>query len=188
MDHRLFRDMTIRLRPATIDDAPLLASWDHEPHVIRATTDDENAYVAFGDHDWRQDLAAQSEVQKLYIAERGGLPIGVLQIIDPKREPTHYWGDCEDNLRAIDIWIGPASELGRGSGTEMMRQAIELCFASPEVEAIIIDPLTSNTRAHAFYRRLGFLPEGRRLLGEDDCLVHRLTRANWQKIRPEPGS
>ena len=104
-----------------------------------------------------------------------------MQIIDPYLEPTHYWGDVSPNLRAIDIWIGAPADRGNGNGAEMMRQAIDLCFADPTVTAIIIDPLASNTRAHKFYRRLGFTAVGRRLFnGEDDCLVHELTRTAWR--------
>ena len=44
---------------------------------------------------------------------------------------------------------------------------------------MVIDPLTSNTAAHRFYRRLGFVPVGRRTFGTDDCLVHRLDRTAW---------
>jgi aminoglycoside 6'-N-acetyltransferase len=44
----------------------------------------------------------------------------------------------------------------------------------------VIDPLASNTRAHEFYRRLGFRAVGRRLFGDDDCLVHELTRRDWE--------
>jgi aminoglycoside 6'-N-acetyltransferase len=48
------------------------------------------------------------------------------------------------------------------------------------VVAVIIDPLNSNTRAHTFYQRLGFVPVGRQVFNdEDDCLVHKLTRADW---------
>jgi aminoglycoside 6'-N-acetyltransferase len=104
-----------------------------------------------------------------------------MQIIDPHLEPTHYWGDVAPNLRAVDIWIGETSDLGKGHGEEMMRQALALCFADPAVTAVIIDPLASNTRAHKFYQRIGFKPLDRRLFNdEDDCLVHELTRADWQ--------
>jgi aminoglycoside 6'-N-acetyltransferase len=54
--------------------------------------------------------------------------------------------------------------------------AIGRCFAEPAVEAILIDPLASNTRAIRFYQRFGFKPVGERLFGEDRCLVHRLER------------
>jgi aminoglycoside 6'-N-acetyltransferase len=175
----------IRLRPATLADAPVLKAWDEDPAVIAATTDDPNATAAFDGIVWEDELAAQSDVSRHYIAERDGRPIGGMQIIDPHLEPTHYWGDCAPNLRAIDIWIGAPGDRGKGHGEEMMRQAIELCFADPKVTAILIDPLASNTRAHAFYQRMGFTPVGRRLFNdEDDCLVQELTRETWRRRHP----
>ncbi len=170
----------IVLRPATLADAMTLKAWDKEPHVISATTDDEHAETAFEGIVWEEELAAQSDVSRYYIAERNGRPIGAMQIIDPHLEPTHYWGDVAPNQRALDIWIGATADLGKGYGEEMMRQALELCFADPAVTAVLIDPLASNTRAHKFYQRLGFVPVGRRLFNdEDDCLVHELTRETW---------
>lgn len=83
------------------------------------------------------------------------------------------------NLRAIDIWIGEAGNLGKGYGTEMMRLALARCFAVPEVEAVLIDPLASNVRAHRFYERMGFRFVERRRFGMDDCFVYRLERDLW---------
>ena len=173
----------ITLRHAALDDVPTLIRWDHEPHVIGATTDDPDAPNAFEGIEWAEEIAAGSAVSRYWVAELDGRPIGAMQIIDPAREPTHYWGEIEDGLRAIDIWIGEAGELGQGHGTEMMRQALALCFADPAVTAVIIDPLASNDRAHRFYQRLGFRPVERRLFNdEDDCLVHRLSRADWRAL------
>jgi aminoglycoside 6'-N-acetyltransferase len=170
----------IRLRPAAASDIPLLERWDAQPHVISATTDDPAAVAAF-DADWVAEIAAASHVSRHYIAELDGRPIGAMQIIDPELEPTHYWGEIEPNLRALDIWIGDAADLGHGYGETMMRLAIEMCFADENVTAILIDPLASNTRAHKFYQRIGFRPIARRLFhDEDDCLVHRLTRGDWR--------
>ena len=174
-----------RLRRATPDDAPLLAAWDREPHVVACSTDDPAADIAFDGIEWREELAAQSEIDFYLIAELSGRPIGVVQVADPHLEPTHYWGDIEPNLRAIDIWIGPPDALGRGYGTQMMTQVLDACFADPSVTAIVIDPLASNIRAHRFYQRLGFQPVGPRRFGDDDCLIHRLDRATWQ-VRPTP--
>jgi len=172
---------TLRLRPATRADADLLRRWDEAPHVIRAVTDDPEASTAFTDADWDEELAEPSPVSFYLIAEVDGRPIGAMQAIDPHLEPTHYWGDIEPGLRALDIWIGPADALGQGFGTEMMRQALDLCFADPVVHAVVIDPLNSNADAHRFYQRLGFVPVARRLFNdEDDCLVHRIERLVWE--------
>lgn len=171
--------MAVSLRPARLADAALLEAWDLEPHVIACTTDDPNATVAFDGMDWAEELRRPTPHFQHLIAEAEGRPIGAMLIIDPHLEPTHYWGDIEAGLRAIDIWIGPPEALNRGFGSEMMRQALARCFADPAVTAIVIDPLNSNVAAHRFYRRLGFEAVGRRMFGDDDCLVHRLSRERW---------
>jgi aminoglycoside 6'-N-acetyltransferase len=161
------------LRPATRADIPLLDYWDSKPHVIEASGGDLEI-------DWKYELSQLGDWGEWLIAELDGRPIGMMQIIDPEREPEHYWDKAEGNLRAIDIWIGEESDLGKGYGTEMMRLAIERCFAEPNVTAILIDPMAANTRAHRFYERLGFRRIARRMFGNDDCYVYRLERADWR--------
>ena len=170
----------IALRAATIADVPMLELWDRDPAVISATTDDPTADKAFGDHDWALELLSQTPVSYFLIAELDGRPIGAMQIIDPHAEPTHYWGDIDEHLRAIDIWIGDPAQRGKGYGSKMMRLAHALCFEDPAVTAIVIDPLASNERAIVHYRRLGYTPVGRQRFGDDDCYVHRLERTTWQ--------
>ncbi len=163
----------IILRHATPSDRPLLEHWDQQPHVVDSDPNDDWHWAVELEHnpDWREQL----------IAELDGRAIGFVQIIDPAREESHYWGDVEANLRAIDIWIGEATDLGKGYGTQMMQQAIARCFADPLVTAILVDPLISNTRAHRFYQRLGFERMEAQQFGADDCYVYRLTRSNWQR-------
>ena len=61
----------------------------------------------------------------------------------------------------------------------MMRLAQARCFADPEVDAVVIDPLVANAAAIRFYRRLGFAYVEDRWFGADHCAVHRLDRACW---------
>ncbi|ODT29999.1 MAG: GNAT family N-acetyltransferase [Hyphomicrobium sp. SCN 65-11] len=164
----------MKLRPATLADVPTLEAWDQQAHVINATGSDDGMY------DWAAEIPRQVDWREFLIAEIDGRPIGMLQIIDPAREESHYWGEIAPDLRAIDIWIGDAADLGRGYGTEMMHLALARCFAPAEVTAVLIDPLVANTRAHRFYERMGFRRIERRLFGEDDCYVHRLERADWR--------
>jgi len=169
----------ITLRPATLADLALFERWGVDPEVIAATTDDPKATRAFGDIAWPDELASQNEHAEYVVAELEGRPIGAMQICDPGREASHYWGVVDADLRAIDIWIGTAEDRGCGYGRRMMELAIVRCFASLEVRAIVIDPLLSNHRAHWFYQRMGFKPEGCRAFDGDTCLVHRLTREDW---------
>lgn len=181
-------NVSIVLRRATLADVPLFDRWDRQPHVISATTDDPRAPKAFKDTFWPDELAGQDEHSQYLIAELDGRPIGAMQVIDPHQESTHYWGEIQPNLRALDIWIGEADCLGKGYGETMMRLAFQLCFADPQVTAIVIDPLASNERAHRFYQRIGFAPAGRRMFGDDDCLVHELTRERWRARFPDDGA
>lgn len=159
----------ITLRPATLDDISILEYWDEQPHVIAASGDDD-------DWEWEEEISKNSPFVELFIAMLGDKPLGMVQIIDPANEETHYWGEVDQNLRAIDIWIGEADDLGKGYGTQMMNFAFDHCFSDPEVNAIIIDPLVSNEDAIRFYKRLGFEFVEYRTFGEDDCMVMRLER------------
>jgi aminoglycoside 6'-N-acetyltransferase len=173
----------VRLRPATLADVPTLQAWDREPHVIACSSDRPDLDVAFDGIDWPEELAVRSPVSFYDIAEVDGRPIGVMQVCDPHLEPTHYWGEIEPGLRAMDIWIGPPDALNRGYGTQMMTLANGRAFADPAVNAIVIDPLNTNTDAHRFYHRLGFRNVGLQVFNdEDDCLVMRLDRATWEVL------
>lgn len=164
----------ITLRSATPDDVELLRYWDEQPHVIASDPD--------SDWEWEIELLRSPDWREQLIAELDGRPIGCIQIIDPAREDSHYWGDIAPNLRAIDIWIGEASELGKGYGTQMMQLSLARCFADPAVTAVLIDPLASNTRAHRFYERLGFEFVEQRRFDADDCFVYHLTRETWSGL------
>ncbi|MGB6295239.1 MAG: GNAT family N-acetyltransferase [Rivularia sp. (in: cyanobacteria)] len=164
----------INLRFATSDDLELLQYWDEQPHVISSDPND--------DWSWEVELQRTPDWREQLIAQIGDRPIGFIQIIDPAREDSHYWGDVPANLRAIDIWIGEETDLGKEYGTKMMQMAINRCFADAAVTAILIDPLASNTRAHRFYERLGFKFVEQRWFDDDDCFVYRLNKTDWQGI------
>lgn len=174
------REARLTIRVAAPADVPMLDLWDREPSVIACASDNPEAEQAFQDAYWPDEIAGNSDVTCYYIAELDGRPIGAMQVIDPHREPTHYWGEIEPGLRAIDIWIGAPEDRNKGHGAAMMRAVIGRCFEDADVHAIVIDPLASNADAHRFYQRLGFKPLGRRRFGGDDCLVHRLERNTWR--------
>ncbi len=167
--------VTINLRPATSDDLSLLRHWDKQPHIIASNPND--------DWGWEIELERTPEWREQLIAEINGRPIGFLQIIDPAREDSHYWGNVPTNLRAIDIWISSKADLGEGYGTRMMQLALTRCFTDPLVTAVLIDPLASNLRAHCFYERIGFQFVEQRWFGNDKCFVYRLNRADWEYKR-----
>jgi len=161
----------ISFRPASIDDLKLLKHWNRQPHVVAANPND--------DWEWETELISNPDWREQLIAELNGRPIGFIQIIDPSREESRYWGEIGNGYRAIDIWIGEESDLGKGYGTEMMKLAIERCFSDAGITAIIIDPLASNRDAHRFYERLGFRFIEERRFGQDHCFVFKLDRETY---------
>ena len=161
------------LRRAARDDLPLLRYWDSQPHVIASDPDDDWA--------WETELCRDPSWREQLIAEINGKPVGFVQIIDPAEEESHYWGEVETGLRALDIWIGEEKNLRQGFGTKIMQLVLSRCFSSPEVDAVIIDPLESNKAARRFYRRIGFRFVEYRWFGNDYCAVYQLPREVFEE-------
>ncbi len=163
----------ISLRQAHLSDLELLLHWDKQEHVIASDPDE--------DWNWEYELQRFPPWREQLIAQLDGRPIGVLQIIDPAEEESHYWGTVPTNLRAIDIWIGEKADLGKGYGTQMMSLALNRCFREEEVSAVLIDPLESNTGAIRFYERMGFQFVEKRIFDTSVCLVYQISREDWRK-------
>ena len=161
----------ITLRPANERDIPLLKFWDQQPHVIASDPEE---------WDWEEDFRISDPAVQKFIAVGKGQDIGFLQIMDPRLERTHYWGEIGTGFMAIDIWIGEEGNLNKGYGTRMMSITIAKCFEDEQVHTILIDPLKSNTAAHRFYRRLGFHFVEERIFNEEEvCFVFKLNRHQW---------
>jgi aminoglycoside 6'-N-acetyltransferase len=164
--------MSIVLRPATQDDVPLLEAWDKDPDVHASSPND--------DWDWAGQTLV-SEGLANFIAELDGCPIGFIQLTDLAKDASHYWGEHQSGLMAIDIEIGEPDKRGKGFGRVMMDLALSLCFSDPTIQAVLIDPLITNTRAITFYQRLGFTLLENRWFDQDHCAVHQITRAEYEK-------
>ncbi len=162
----------IQLRKATIDDLTTLKHWDQQAHVIASDPND--------DWNWEVELLRTPDWRTQLIAEVNGAPIGFIQIIDPQKEETHYWGEIGAGKRAIDIWIGEKQNLGKGYGTAMMQLALEQCFSDQSVLTVIVDPLASNKKAVRFYEKMGFTFVGKRTFGIDDCAVYAIEKRDWK--------
>lgn len=164
--------VAIALRPVQISDLNLLKYWDEKPHVIASNPNDK--------WDWKTELQNPSPGREQFIAQINGRPIGFMEITNPALDNSNYWDNVgNNNIRAIDIWLGEETDLGKGYGTKMMQLALAKCFAISNVTAVLVDPLANNLRAHRFYQRLGFQLVEKRKFGQDDCFVFRLDRLNW---------
>ena len=168
----------MHLRPATPNDLALLTHWDTQAHVIEADPND--------DWQWATELSRNPYWRAQLIAQEDERPVGFVQILDPAHDEERYWGEgCPEGVRAIDIWIGEAEDLGKGYGTRIMELTLKACFSEAHVTTVWIDPLATNTRAIAFYKRLGFVFVEERHFGQDHCAVYHLERARWEAYAHE---
>ena len=173
------------LRPATTADQALLSHWDEQPHVQAAMPNTRR--------DWAVELIRTLPWRQYLIAELAGRPVAFVELLDAHRDDEQYWGACPAGTRALDIWIGEPADLGRGYGAQIMTLALQRLFDEPATTEVLLDPLADNTRAHNFYRHLGFEFIGHRRFDEDDCSVFRLSRRAWlarqaSYSQPEPVS
>ena len=99
--HVWVKHSAMELRPATPRDLELLRRWDEQPHIVASDPNDDWA--------WEIELSRSPDWREQLIAEVAGHPIGFIQIIDPAREESHYWGDVPADLRAIDAPIASMS-------------------------------------------------------------------------------
>lgn len=98
----------LTLRRTSPEDLALLRHWDAQPHVVAAGA---------GDWGWETELFVDARWREQLIAELDGRPIGFVQVLDPAADPERYWGEVAPGLRAIDIWLGEATDLDRGLGS-----------------------------------------------------------------------
>ena len=168
--------MSITLRSMRPDDVPLIELWDEDPDVAASGGADDW-------YDWPVEVVRDVAWRELLIAEERGRPVGFVQLIDAGLEETHYWGDVEPDVWALDIWLGSPDDRGRGVGTAVMTATLDRCFGDHGAAVVLIDPLISNERAIRFYRRLGFESIGERWFDDDHCDVHRIDRAAWLRRR-----
>ena len=164
----------ITLRVAKKSDLALMKRWDAYPHT---PPDPEEGW------NWEEELGAESPGRRQIVAELDGRPLGFMQLLDIALDVSGYWEHVQHPAghASIDIWIGEVEDLNKGYGREMMRQAIELHFANPNIHTILIDPQIENEGAIRFYRRLGFQFIEEREIWDEDVLIYALTRQTYEK-------
>ena len=141
-------------RPLTRADLPLLHEWLNRPHVAEwwegATSFD---YV---ERTHGADL--ESSVIRQLLAYSNGEPVGYVQVYRVMGADPEWWQDETDpGARGIDQFLANEAQLGRGLGSEMVRQFVSHIFdEDPAVTKVQTDPAPDNARAIRAYEKAGF--------------------------------
>jgi RimJ/RimL family protein N-acetyltransferase len=123
-------------RPVTEDDLPMLLEWLQRPHVSEWWKSETSLDAV------RDEYLAEGT----YIAFDSDVPIAYVQ----------SYPAIEKGAIGIDQFIADAKNLGRGLGTELVRQFAAFLFRDPAVRSIQVDPSPDNLRAIRCYEKAGF--------------------------------
>jgi RimJ/RimL family protein N-acetyltransferase len=171
----------VRIRPARPYDAAALLE-------LKRQLDQETAFMMYepDERDSRvRDLAAElaslarSANSVVLLAERGDQLIGYVQLTG---------GTLRRSRATAYVVIGVlAQAAGRGTGTELLRQA-RAWAAARGLHRLELTVMAHNTRAIRLYERTGFTVEGRRseCLLVDGQFIDELTMATLLPFPPPP--
>ncbi|CAG4921058.1 dTDP-fucosamine acetyltransferase [Paraburkholderia saeva] len=146
----------LTLRPATVDDAALIASihavsWRATYRGLLPDAFLDNDVARDRAAHWQARLAAPGADRRLVvIAERAGEAMGFVCV---ERQTDSQWGVLLDNLHAL-----PAHQ-GIGVGKLLMRAACDWTRAQGERQ-LYLYVLEGNAPAIAFYERQGWQAAG----------------------------
>jgi aminoglycoside 6'-N-acetyltransferase len=128
------------VRPATDDDAELLAGWHGDPDVARYWDDETFTVEEMSERLRRPDVEA-------YVVEEQGEPVGYVQA----------WRDGDD--AGLDMFLIPSAR-GRGLGPDAVRALAQQLVEERGWPSLTVDPYVWNAAAVHAWQRAGFRPIG----------------------------
>ena len=146
----------MRVRLATIADAPLLAELNRDVHQLHVDAL-PNVYKQVDDvtplvEDFRSRVLSNPEY-RTYIVEVEGEPAGYASA-EVKRRPEDAYHPARDYVHIDAISVRPQYRQS-GCGRALMDAVIDLAHEEG-MNRVALDVMAFNTGAIAFYKRLGF--------------------------------
>jgi RimJ/RimL family protein N-acetyltransferase len=155
-------------RPLSVSDLPVLHEWLNRPHVAEwweGAVSFEKVQADYGS-------IIGSPVIQQYFACLDGDPVAFIQSYDVMQADPEWWRDETDpGARGIDQFLANPEQLGKGLGTQLVKQFVTFLFLQPLVTKVQADPAPENLRAIRCYEKAGFhrvgwvdTPDGKSLL------------------------
>src|ERR1043166_1990831 len=142
-------------KPLTESDLPLFCDWLHRPHVAEWWSGPSSL------KDVREEylpcLSSTSSVH-CFFAQLNEIPVGFIQSYNVVAQQSSSWwlDETDPTAVGIDQFLADAENLGKGIGTEMVKQFVEFLFRDSAVTKIQTDPAPTNLRAIRCYEKAGF--------------------------------
>ena len=145
----------ISFRQLGRSDFPLLQKWLAAPHV--AVWWNERFDLASLEAKYGPAIDGNEPIH-VYLIQVEGAPIGWIQWYRWRDFPKHAIQVGADPMSAgIDLALGDIEMTGRGLGPAAIREfCTKRIFTNGDVQAIVADPSTRNTRSVSAFRKAGF--------------------------------
>jgi aminoglycoside 6'-N-acetyltransferase Ib len=146
--------VALRFERLTEADLPMLAKWLNRPHVAEWWADCQTLAEV---RDEYLPTPMDDSTPLPYIVYLASLPIGYIHSYVAAGAGDGWWsGEHDPAVRGIDQFLADADSLGRGIGTQMVREFVEFLFEDPTVTRVQADPAPTNLRAIRCYEKAGF--------------------------------
>lgn len=138
-------------KPLAEEHFEMLFHWLQRPH-IRAWWDSEDNWEAFR---IRHSKMIENPLVFPYIVFRNRVPIGYINYWFVE-EDEDFKSQFPSNTVGTDQFIGIPDLLGKGIGSDFIRQFTEELLSKPNIGLVITDPDSRNTAAIRAYEKAGF--------------------------------
>ncbi|WP_373487195.1 GNAT family N-acetyltransferase [Blastomonas sp.] len=136
----------------TRSDLPMLEAWLKTPDVKAWWGDPAHELALI-----EEDMDNSDMVQLIGMLD--GRPLAYLQHYEVHAWPQKHLEHLPRGARAIDMFVGVPSLIGKGHGTALLSMLARQ-LAAQGVRVLCIDPDPHNSRARAAYGRAGFVEQG----------------------------
>lgn len=142
--------LAVQLRPLTLDDAPVIASWATDPDLCRAA--DWSVDLPYERHlaFWRDLIEAPPADLIRLGAVSGDHLVGYVDLHGSER-----------GRRELGFLIGVRGRWGQGLGRRAAAAALEHAFDELRLDEVWAEALDANQRSTRLLRRLGMRETGR---------------------------
>jgi RimJ/RimL family protein N-acetyltransferase len=145
----------VYLRPFEPSDAELYRRWraDADPMALAGWHDRAPMSLAQVEHRIMKMIQEPSEdfITFLICLAEDDRPVGEVMLADLDRR---------NGSAQLGIFIGAASDWGKGYGTDAVNAIVDFGFAELRLERIWLNVWTENPRARRAYQKAGFVHEG----------------------------